>query len=83
MIKVEIEDLLAQRRMNMPELAKKVGVTEEKLIRFCEQRLVNMRISILDGVCRELNCQPEDLLKFSAAEDKKKTKAKNVKEHKR
>ena len=53
-IRVRLDRLLLERRMSLTELADRVGVTKARAIRF----------STLDALCRELNCQPGDLVVF-------------------
>ena len=71
-IHVQLDRILAQRRMSLTELADRVGVTVANLSILKTGKARAVRFSTLDALCRELDCQPGDLLAFDpalAAED--------------
>lgn len=73
-IRVQLDRILLDRRMSLTELADRVGVTLANLSILKTGKARAMRFSTLDALCRELNCQPGDLLVFEpgppeAAED--------------
>lgn len=63
-IRVQLDRLLAERRMSLTELADRVGVTVANLSILKTGKARAVRFSTLDALCRELNCQPGDLLTF-------------------
>jgi putative transcriptional regulator len=63
-IAVQLDRLLYERRMSLTELADRVGVTIANLSILKTGKARAMRFSTLDALCRELDCQPADLLVF-------------------
>jgi putative transcriptional regulator len=63
-IRVQLDRILLDRRMSLTELADRVGVTLANLSILKTGTARAMRFSTLDALCRELNCQPGDLLVF-------------------
>ena len=63
-IRVQLDRLLYDRRMSLTELADRVGVTIANLSILKTGKARAMRFSTLDALCRELDCQPGDLLVF-------------------
>ncbi|MDV7215634.1 helix-turn-helix domain-containing protein [Streptomyces prunicolor] len=61
-VKVHLDRLLAERGMTLSELAAKVEVTVVNLSVLKNDRAKAIRFSTLTAICRELNCQPGDLL---------------------
>ncbi|HEV2082181.1 MAG TPA: helix-turn-helix transcriptional regulator [Brevundimonas sp.] len=61
-IRVQLDRLLAERRMSLTELSDRVGVTVANLSILKTGKARAMRFSTLDALCRELNCTPGDLL---------------------
>ena len=63
-IRIRLDRLLLNRRMSLTELADRVGVTVANLsiLKTGEARAI--RFSTLDALCRELDCQPGELLVF-------------------
>ncbi len=61
-IKVQLDRLLLDRRMSLTELADRVGVTLANLSILKTGKARAIRFSTLDALCRELDCQPGDLL---------------------
>jgi putative transcriptional regulator len=57
------------RRMTLTELASRVGLTLANLSILKTNRARAIRFSTLDALCRELQCQPGDLLAWTAEED--------------
>ena len=67
MIMVKLDDLLHERRMTLTELAERVGLTLANLSILKTGKAKAIRFSTLAAICRELECQPGDLLEFSAS----------------
>ena len=63
-IRVQLDRLLHDRRMSLTELADRVGVTIANLSILKTGKARAMRFSTLDALCRELDCQPGDLVVF-------------------
>ncbi len=61
-IRVQLDRILVQRRMSLTELADRVGVTVANLSILKTGKARAIRFTTLDALCRELNCQPGDLL---------------------
>ena len=63
-IVVNLDVLLVRRRMSLTELADRVGITIANLSIMKTNKARAMRFSTLDAICRELDCQPGDLLAY-------------------
>ena len=63
-IRVQLDRVLLQRRMSLTELADRVGVTLANLSILKTGKARAIRFSTLDALCRELDCQPGDILVF-------------------
>lgn len=66
-IMVKLDDLLHERRMTLTELAERVGMTLANLSILKTGKAKAIRFSTLEAICRELDCQPGDLLGYEAA----------------
>ena len=72
MIQVKLDDMLHARRMTLTELAERVGITIVNLSILKTGKAKAIRFSTLDAICRELGCQPGDLMAWEdgpASED--------------
>jgi putative transcriptional regulator len=65
-IAVRLDELLYQRRMTLTELAEKVDITLANLSILKTGKARAIRFSTLEAICAALECQPGDLLSFSA-----------------
>jgi putative transcriptional regulator len=65
-IVVKLDDLLHARRMTLTELAERVGLTLANLSILKTGKAKAIRFSTLAAICRELECQPADLLVYEA-----------------
>ena len=63
-VQVQLDELLHARRMTLTELADKVGITIANLSILKTGKARAMRFSTLEAICKALDCQPGDLLKF-------------------
>ena len=63
---VKLDDLLYERRMTLTELAERVGLTLANLSILKTGKAKAIRFSTLEAICRELGCQPGDLLGYQA-----------------
>ena len=66
-IRIRLDRLLVQRRMSLTELADRVGVTIANLSILKTGKARAIRFSTLAALCRELECQPGDLVEFEAS----------------
>ena len=64
-IVVHLDRVLAERELTLTELASRVGVTLVNLSVLKNNRARAIRFSTLDALCRELDCQPGDILSYS------------------
>ena len=63
-IVVNLDRLLLERRITLTELADRVGITLANLSILKTNKARAIRFSTLDALCRELGCQPSDLLEY-------------------
>ena len=63
---VKLDDLLHERRMTLTELAERVGLTLANLSILKTGKAKAIRFSTLAAICRQLGCQPGDLLAYDA-----------------
>lgn len=61
---VNLDVMLAKRKMTSLELAQRVGMTPANLSILKTGKAKAIRMSTLEAICRELQCQPGDLLEF-------------------
>ena len=61
-IRVQLDRVLLERRMSLTELSDRVGVTIANLSILKTGKAKAIRFSTLDALCRELGCQPGDLI---------------------
>ena len=59
---INIDVMLAKRKMSVTELAEKVGITMANLSILKNEKAKAIRLSTLDALCRALDCQPGDIL---------------------
>lgn len=63
-ISVNLDLMLVRRKMSLTTLADRVGITIANLSILKTNKARAIRFSTLDGLCRELDCQPGDLLEY-------------------
>ena len=61
---IRLDALLAERKMTARELAQRVDITEANLSILKNGHAKAVRFSTLEAICRELGCQPGDLLRY-------------------
>ena len=61
---INLDVVLAKRKMKSIELAKLVGITEQNLSILKTGKAKAIRISTLDAICKHLECQPGDILEY-------------------
>lgn len=68
-IVVNLDVMLAKRKMSSGELAAKVGITQANLSILKTGKAKAVRFSTLDSICRELQCSPGDILEYIEEEE--------------
>lgn len=61
---VNLDVMLAKRKMSSLELAQKIGITQANLSILKTGKAKAVRFSTLEAICKELQCQPGDILEF-------------------
>ncbi len=61
---INIDVMLAKRKMSVTELAEQVGITLANLSILKNGRAKAIRLSTLEAICKALDCQPGDLLEY-------------------
>ncbi len=69
MIVVNIDIMLAKRKMSVTELSEKVGITISNISILKNNRAKAIRIETLDAICEALDCQPGDILEYIPDEE--------------
>ncbi len=64
-ITVNLDVMLAKRKVRSKELAEAIGITEQNLSILKTGKAKAVRFSTLDAICQFLDCQPGDILEFS------------------
>ncbi|MGI5888916.1 MAG: helix-turn-helix domain-containing protein [Oscillospiraceae bacterium] len=64
MIVVNLDVMLAKRKMSSGELAQRIGITQANLSILKTGKAKAIRFSTLNAICRELDCQPGDILEY-------------------
>jgi putative transcriptional regulator len=62
---VNLDVMLAKRKMRSKELAERIGITEQNLSLLKSGKVRGVRFETLAAICTELQCQPGDLLEFA------------------
>jgi putative transcriptional regulator len=63
-IEVKLDMMLVKRKMRLTELSERIGISVTNLSLLKTGRVKGMRFSTLEAICRELDCQPGDILEF-------------------
>lgn len=69
MIIVNLDVELAKKKMKSQDLAEKIGITTANLSILKTGKAKAIRFSTLEAICRELGCQPGDILEYRADEE--------------
>ncbi len=64
MIIIRLDVMMAKRKISLGELAERVGITQANLSILKTGKAKAIRFSTLEALCRELECQPGDILEF-------------------
>jgi len=63
-IEVRLDLMLVQRKMSLTELSERIGISITNLSLLKTGKVKGMRFSTLESICRELECQPGDILEY-------------------
>lgn len=63
-IEIRLDVMLATRKMSLTELANRIGISVTNLSLLKTGKVKGMRFSTLEAICRELDCQPGDILEY-------------------
>ena len=69
MIILNLDVMLAKRKMRSNELAERIGLTQANLSILKTGKAKAIRLSTLDAICRELQCTPGDILEYKPDEN--------------
>ena len=69
MIILNLDVMLAKRKMRSNELAERIGLTQANLSILKTGKAKAIRLTTLDAICRELQCTPGDMLEYREDED--------------
>ncbi|EBH1518323.1 helix-turn-helix transcriptional regulator [Salmonella enterica] len=61
---IQLDVLLAKRKVKSKDLATAIGITEQNLSLLKQGKVKGVRFATLEAICRHLNCQPGDILKY-------------------
>lgn len=65
---INLDVMLARRKLRSNELAQRIGITEQNLSILKTGKAKAVRFSTLEAICRELDCQPGDILEYTDEE---------------
>ncbi|GGK36314.1 helix-turn-helix domain-containing protein [Aliivibrio fischeri] len=68
-IVVNLDIMLAKRKMRSNQLAQLIGITEQNLSVLKNSRAKAIKFSTLEAICKHLKCQPADILEYQAEEE--------------
>ena len=63
-IEVNLDIMLVKKKMSLTDLSHKIGISMTNLSLLKKGKVKGMRFSTLESICRELECQPGDLLEY-------------------
>ena len=66
---INIDVMLAKRKMSVTELSERVGITMANISILKNGKAKAIKLSTLNSICKALNCQPGDILEYVEAED--------------
>ena len=64
-IRINIDVMLAKRKMSVTELTEKVGITMANISILKNEKAKAIRFSTLEAICKALDCQPGDILEYN------------------
>ncbi|WP_315703927.1 MULTISPECIES: helix-turn-helix transcriptional regulator [unclassified Bradyrhizobium] len=66
---VNLDVMLARRKMRSKELAERIGITEQNVSLLKSAKVKGVRFDTLARICEVLDCQPGDILEYRSGED--------------
>ena len=66
---IELDVMLARRKMRSKELAERIGITEQNVSLLKSGKVKGVRFDTLEKICEALDCQPGDILVYEKDED--------------
>ncbi len=69
MIRVDLDVMMAKRKMSLTELSQRVGITMANLSILKNGHARAVRMSTLEAICRVLKCQPGDILVYEESDE--------------
>lgn len=70
-ITVNLDVMMAKRKVSLGELSERIGITPANLSILKTGKARAVRFSTLDAICRELDCQPQDILEYVPPKEEK------------
>lgn len=64
MIVLKLDKVMKDRSVKLKDLAEKIGLTDANLSNIKTGKISAIRFSTLNALCKELNCQPADILEY-------------------
>jgi len=65
-IRINIDMMMAKRKMSLTELSQRIGISMTNLSLLKTGKVKGIRFSTLEAICKELDCQPGDILEYVA-----------------
>jgi len=63
-IRINLDLMLVKKKMSLTELASRIGISVTNLSLLKTGKVKGIRFSTLEAICRELDCQPADILEY-------------------
>lgn len=63
---LNLDIMMAKRKIGLNELSERIGITNANLSILKNNKAKAIRFSTLEAICRELNCQPGDILEYAS-----------------
>lgn len=70
-ITINLDVMMAKRKVSLGELSERIGITPANLSILKTGKARAIRFSTLDAICRELDCQPQDILEYEPPKEEK------------
>lgn len=70
-ITVNLDVMMAKRKVSLGDLSERIGITPANLSILKTGKARAIRFSTLDAICRELDCQPQDILEYVPPKEEK------------
>ena len=65
-IEIRLDVMMAKKKMSLTDLSERIGISMTNLSLLKTGKVKGIRFSTLDAICRELECQPGDILEYLA-----------------